>query len=635
LSDGKENNFRYIADVLPLVLGNGTIVHVVTIGADAAYEDMQDLAATTGGTYFHCFDPSSGDIPNDLAELYRAITEMIRPMERFYHARGSINPGNNREFKLEVTDDMDLVEFIVHYNASTKPTAIELKDPDGTPVVWDYEGDKSGMGRAVYRNTNPKVGEWTIKITISAASSELRYFVEGAAHTYITMTLLNPPNGYVSPGWSNTEPIGSKIPVLISLTDKKSIRNAKVYMDVLPPGYRKVGSDTQGLLFRIPLYDDGNHGDSLPGDGIYGNVYTPTSEEGSYQFTINATGTDNMGNKFTRIKTGAFYCYKYDWVEQKPVLIVPDTDRDGLPDHWEIFHGLDPANDTGIHGASGDPDLDILGNYLEFVHGTDPRNPDTDNGGQADGTEVVFKQNPLDPSDDNLKDFPSLRVFPGNGFIYILFPNSTTVPYEDIYMYRSTNPNFGYTLLNYSTYLGSYNDTAVANYQPYYYRFLGMTNFFNFSLSNVYKVIPKLSVIPPEASILINGGNKTTKSNLVTVKVVISKNDETKKMAFTPTQMRIGQTAEALFKSAWIPFLSEFPVLFPNETGVKFVFVQLRDNQVIPEVSQLFSAGILYTGEESVGIGLETTFTIVMITVDFIVISVIYYKKKRKSITVK
>ncbi len=637
LSDGKENDIRWISDVLPLILGNGTIVHVITIGADAAYEDMQDLAADTGGTYFHCFDPSSGDISNDLAELYRAITEMIRPMERFYHARGSINPGNYKEFKLEVTDDMDIVEFVVHYNASTKPNLLELKDPDGTAIVWDYEGDKFGMGRAVSRINKPKTGVWTIRIEVSLGTvtpnSELKYFVEGAAHTYMTLTLLSPPNGYVSPGWSNAEPIGSRIPILVSLTDKTAIKNAKVYMNVIPPGFK-----AHGMEFRIPLYDDGNHGDSLPNDGIYGNVYTPTSVEGSYQFMINATGENNKGRKFTRIKTGAFYIYQYEWElrEQKPykTLVVPDTDGDGLPDHWEKFYGLDPANDTGIHGAYGNPDMDLLYNIDEFFHGTDPMNPDTDSGGQADGSEVNFKLNPLDPSDDEIESFPPLSVFPGNGYVYMLFPNSTTIPYEQLYIYRTTNPKFGFTLLNYSTYAENYNDTTVVNYQPYYYKFLGMTNWLNVSLSKTYKVIPKECVIPAEACVLINNGNQETITNLVNISIAISKSDDNPKNALPPTHMRIGQNVSTLMSAPWIPYNPQFPMLLTSEKGVKFVFIQLRDNQLVPEISPIFSDGIIYTGEEEV-IGLETTFTVFIIFVDFIVATVIFYERKKKRMNIK
>ena len=624
LSDGKENTPPMIANILPLILGNGTTVHVITIGADAAYEDMQQLAADTGGTYFHCFDPSSGDIPNDLAELYRAITEDIRYMERFYHNRGTIPSGNIKEFKLEVTDDMDSVEFIVNYNATTQPTSIELIDPDLNPVTYDYNYDKSGMGHAVCRKINPKVGMWTIRITVSPASSDLLYFVEGAAHTYITMTLLTPPNGIISPGWGNTEKIGTPIPVLISLTDTKGIKDAEVFMSVIPPGYK-----SHGRQFQIPLYDDGNHGDSLPNDGIYGNLYPATSEEGSYQFLINATGTDNNGRSFTRIRTGAFYMND----DQR----IPDSDGDGLPDHWEILYGLDHLNNTGYHGATGNPDFDLLTNSWEFFLGTDPLNADTDFGGQTDGSEFINSLNPLDPSDDSNEKFPGVRLYPGNNFISMILPNSAIVPFSNLSIFRSTHPQLDFTLLKSDLYtnLETYNDTTVNNYQTYYYKFSAYSaSWVEMAISKTYSVIPKLNVLAAEACVIINNGSKTTKSNLVTVRIEISKNDESLKKANFPTQMRFGENVTALLKSAWIPFDPNFPMLLSLGKGVKFVFVQLRDNQIIPEVSPIFSAGIRYTGEQAV-IGLEISVSILIITVDFIVVTIFIYKKKRKNINIK
>ena len=49
-----------------------------------------------------------------------------------------------------------------------------------------------------------------------------------------------------------------------------------------------------------------------------------------------------------------------------------DTDADGLPDAWEIQHGLDPL-DPG--DARQDSDGDGFDNRAEFAAGTDPRDP--------------------------------------------------------------------------------------------------------------------------------------------------------------------------------------------------------------------------------------------------------------------
>jgi hypothetical protein len=52
-----------------------------------------------------------------------------------------------------------------------------------------------------------------------------------------------------------------------------------------------------------------------------------------------------------------------------------DSDGDGLPDGWEVAHGLNPLCALGDDGANGDPDQDGFLNWQEYLAGTDPRNP--------------------------------------------------------------------------------------------------------------------------------------------------------------------------------------------------------------------------------------------------------------------
>jgi len=46
-----------------------------------------------------------------------------------------------------------------------------------------------------------------------------------------------------------------------------------------------------------------------------------------------------------------------------------DDDNDGMPDWWELLHGLDPFDPSD---ADDDPDMDGLTNLKEFQDGTDP-----------------------------------------------------------------------------------------------------------------------------------------------------------------------------------------------------------------------------------------------------------------------
>ena len=95
-----------------------------------------------------------------------------------------------------------------------------------------------------------------------------------------------------------------------------------------------------------------------------------------------------------------------------------DSDRDGLPDIWEVQFGRNPSNpadalsfavvggvtnkltylqiyQTGLDPTKLDYDNDGLTDYDEiFLHGTDPKNQDTDGDGMPDGWEVQYGLNP-------------------------------------------------------------------------------------------------------------------------------------------------------------------------------------------------------------------------------------------------
>ncbi|MDR1949463.1 MAG: SUMF1/EgtB/PvdO family nonheme iron enzyme [Spirochaetaceae bacterium] len=80
-----------------------------------------------------------------------------------------------------------------------------------------------------------------------------------------------------------------------------------------------------------------------------------------------------------------------------------DSDGDGFPDDWEDENGYDKG-DPNSPNPNGDDDNDGLTNREEFDRGTDPKNSDSDGDGLPDGWEVTNSLDPLDSTGDNGRD---------------------------------------------------------------------------------------------------------------------------------------------------------------------------------------------------------------------------------------
>lgn len=79
---------------------------------------------------------------------------------------------------------------------------------------------------------------------------------------------------------------------------------------------------------------------------------------------------------------------------------VRDSDHDGMPNHWERTHGLNPNKAN----ANANPDHDGLVNVGEYTFGTDPLESDSDDDGIVDGDDDANDDGVADGDEDGNDD---------------------------------------------------------------------------------------------------------------------------------------------------------------------------------------------------------------------------------------
>ena len=249
---------------------------------------------------------------------------------------------------------------------------VDLAAYGGDPVNWVgaapltvsgidpvYTAVRSGIGADVtitvsafgtgdltyqwYRNGSMIAGETNDSITILDVEPqhEGQYTVRV---TDLTGSALSPAAAL----WVMVQPAFTQIPVGQAVAAGGPVTLSATYTGSPPPFTNewRVGS--------TPLYTNITSG--------YSTFFTFTAPTNPgtylYRVVVKSASTPTIGVSHT----------------QAPVVVLADTDKDGLPDAWENANGLN-ANAAG--DAALDADGDTMTNQEEYIAGTNPQDPNS------------------------------------------------------------------------------------------------------------------------------------------------------------------------------------------------------------------------------------------------------------------
>jgi hypothetical protein len=345
LSDGRENQIPYWRDISNTLPSDLTI-HTVALGPDGDPDEplLSNTAAQFNGNYyrvptgegFMLHSSLATELPNVLADVYRSAVEETYGWERLWDVGDEVGPGcrdpsYTDTYQVYVEQGLSEVLFAMHWNSvEAGMPLLLLTRPDGTPVdpsdpdVTEHRRVQSTFdtGHEQYRMSSPQNGYWTVVIDSQQGYCS-EYIAVAEARSKNELGLLSPMPG---------QHIGfcQNVPLLTSfMGPTKPISGAQVMAEL-------VGPLTGGQVYRLTLFDDGEHGDSQADDGLYGNTFVPcpgrqvqqNAGVGSYQIRVTGSGINENGEPVTRSLNGGYYASASTTSapdpDPAPILLVDD-----------------------------------------------------------------------------------------------------------------------------------------------------------------------------------------------------------------------------------------------------------------------------------------------------------------------
>jgi len=307
MSDGLSNTAPWVLDEVPVIPAttDAYTIGFGTVGEDVDEDSLQWIASETGGLYFFAGADAllnqSKQNTNKIALASTGGSEIIKAYQT------SLNVSSNRQnvnlfaksFKEKFSETINVDESVHEMRFSF--LAEEMKG-EYTLILFSPTGkridpevaEKDDMidyieGKTVrsYSVRKPEVGTWEMVGT----GVGQRYFISASGYSYLKAILS-------IEHWGVCRPLLLKLR-LIQLGEP--LPKAKVIANIGLPNNEYT---------QIELFDDGQHRDGPPQDGVYANLFDNTCREGSYTVETVTTGLTLKENPFTRYNMASVFLKK-------------------------------------------------------------------------------------------------------------------------------------------------------------------------------------------------------------------------------------------------------------------------------------------------------------------------------------
>ncbi len=316
MSDGMNNVGTYQSEVSEFQ-SRGWQINTIAFGRNAGRSALEQIANQTGGSF------SPADMSN-LGSVYHQMNVSAHNGSVFCCYSDFIKTGKKLAYDIPVSPDMKTIGFFTNWQGSKMETI--LFSPSKTVInrsnISSFGKFVEGATYNLFEINNPQCGDWQALITgygLPPQGEQINF------HSFCQSNVFSNILGF-QPKYS----LNQKVLVGVRLAEVINgrllpLRGAKVTADIKRPSMslNRFTSDfnqnrldpaalveffkeMSGLSQKIVLFDDGQHGDVNPGDGIYANTYANTTNSGPYLATIDCQGNTFQGMPLKRTLQESF-----------------------------------------------------------------------------------------------------------------------------------------------------------------------------------------------------------------------------------------------------------------------------------------------------------------------------------------